>query len=148
MRLDYISHSAEDIKKDFPDSDPFEMAKAMGNLLLFQAMGKAKSACKGFFMMQDGQPSITINSDLPKMIQKIICAHELGHAVLHSQMPVPIRFTETVSQRGQVWIAFATCSISRTRLRINRPYLGPNLPVEPDTLPFAFTIFFAIFKTS
>ena len=87
MRLDYISHSAEDIKKDFPDSDPFEMAKAMGNLLLFQAMGKAKSACKGFFMMQDGQPSITINSDLPKMIQKIICAHELGHAVLHSQTP-------------------------------------------------------------
>ena len=85
MRLDYISHTAEDIKKDFPDSDPFEMAKAMGNLLLFQAMGKAKSACKGFFMMQDGQPSITINSDLPKMIQKIICAHELGHAVLHSQ---------------------------------------------------------------
>lgn len=40
MRLDYISRSAEDIKKDFPDSDPFEMAKAMGNLLLFQAMGK------------------------------------------------------------------------------------------------------------
>ena len=85
MKLDYISRSAEDIKKDFPDCDPFEMVKAMGNLLLFQAMGKAKSACKGFFMMQDGQPSITINSDLPKMIQKIICAHELGHAVLHSQ---------------------------------------------------------------
>jgi Zn-dependent peptidase ImmA (M78 family) len=28
---------------------------------------------------------ITINSDLPKMIQKIICAHELRHAVLHAQ---------------------------------------------------------------
>ncbi len=87
MRLDYISRSAEDIRKEFPNSDPFEIAKATGNLLLFQAMGKAKSACKGFFMMQDGQPSITINSDLPGMIQKIICAHELGHAVLHSQMP-------------------------------------------------------------
>ena len=43
MRLDYISRSAEDIKKNFPDSDPFEMAKAMGNLLLFQAMGGANA---------------------------------------------------------------------------------------------------------
>ena len=87
MRLEYISQSANDLKKEYPDSDPFEMAKAMGNLLLFEAMGKAKSACKGFFMVQYGQPSITINSDLPRMIQKIICAHELGHAVLHSQLP-------------------------------------------------------------
>ena len=65
MRLDYISRSAEDIKKDFPDSDPFEMAKAMGNLLLFQAMGKAKSACKGFFMMQDGQPALPSTATFP-----------------------------------------------------------------------------------
>lgn len=85
MRLDYISQSVDDLKRDFPDTDPFQIVKALGILLLFQGMGRAKSACKGFFMTQDDQTSITINSDLPKMIQKIICAHELGHAVLHSQ---------------------------------------------------------------
>ena len=87
MILEYISGIVDELRKDYPVTDPFELAREMGFLLLFQAMGKAKSACKGFFMMQDGQPSITINSDLPKMIQKIICAHELGHAVLHSQTP-------------------------------------------------------------
>ena len=92
MRLDFISRSVDDLKRDFPDIDPFEIVKAMGILLLFQGMGRAKSACKGFFMTQDGQPSITINSDLPKMIQKIICAHELGHAVLHSQNPGMVSF--------------------------------------------------------
>jgi Zn-dependent peptidase ImmA (M78 family) len=87
LRLDYISRSVDDLKRDYGDTDPFQIAKAMGILLLFQGMGRAKSACKGFFMTQDGQQIITINSDLPKMIRKIICAHELGHAVLHSQEP-------------------------------------------------------------
>ena len=87
MIIEFISQTIDDLRKDYPDADPFERVKAMGFLLLFQSMGKAKSACKGFCMTQYGQTSITINSDLPKMIQKIICAHELGHAVLHSQTP-------------------------------------------------------------
>jgi len=85
--LEFISNSVSDLKKAYPDADPFEMVRELGFLLLFQSMGKAKSDCKGFCMTHQGQTSITINSDLPKMIQKIICAHELGHAVLHSQMP-------------------------------------------------------------
>ena len=85
MRLDFVSRSVDDLKRDYGDTDPFQIVKAMGILLLFQGMGRAKNACKGFFMVQDGEQSITINSDLPKMIQKIICAHELGHAVLHAQ---------------------------------------------------------------
>ena len=85
MRLDYISRSVDDLKRELGDSDTFRIVKALGIILLFQSMGRAKNACKGFFMVQDGELSITINSDLPKMIQKIICAHELGHAVLHAQ---------------------------------------------------------------
>ena len=87
MILEFISNSVSDLKKAYPDADPFEMVKELGFLLLFQSMGKAKSDCKGFCMTHQGQTSITINSDLPRMIQKIICAHELGHAVLHSQTP-------------------------------------------------------------
>lgn len=87
MIIEFISQTIEDLRKDHPGADPFELVREMGFLLLFQSMGKAKSACKGFCMAQDGQTSITINSDLPKIIQKIICAHELGHAILHSQTP-------------------------------------------------------------
>lgn len=67
---------------------------------------------------------------------------------LHSQIPVPLRFTETVSQRGQVCTALVMTSISRTLFRINRPYRGPNRPVEPEILPFAFILPFAISCTS
>ena len=87
MIIEFISQTVGNLRKEHPNTDPFELVRAMGFLLLFQSMGKAKNACKGFCMMQDGQTSITINSDLPGMIQKIICAHELGHAVLHSQTP-------------------------------------------------------------
>lgn len=73
MRLDYISRSVDDLLMEYGDADPFQIVKEMGILLLFQAMGRAKGACKGFFMSQYGERSITINSDMPKMIQKIIC---------------------------------------------------------------------------
>ena len=65
MRLDYISRSASDLKRESSDSDPFHIVKEMGIILLFQAMGKARDACKGFFLSQDGQRCITINSDRP-----------------------------------------------------------------------------------
>ena len=87
MIIEYISGIVDNLRKDYPVTDPFELVREMGFLLLFQSMGKAKSACKGFCMAQDGQTSITVNSELPRLIQKIICAHELGHAVLHSRMP-------------------------------------------------------------
>ncbi len=39
---------------------------------------------KGFFMKEFGKPYIVINSNLPTDIQKLVIAHEVGHARLHS----------------------------------------------------------------
>lgn len=40
------------------------------------------------FLYDAGRPAQHYHQQRPPgMIQKIICAHELGHAVLHSQMP-------------------------------------------------------------
>ena len=55
----------------------------MGVLLLFKPMGKHETAIKGFSMKFKRIRSITVNSDLPEIIQKIIVAHELGHVTLH-----------------------------------------------------------------
>ena len=87
MIIEFISQTVGNLRKEHPNTDPFALVRAMGFLLLFQSMGMALFVFKGFCMMQDGQTSITINSDLPGMIQKIICAHELGHAILHSGTP-------------------------------------------------------------
>ena len=71
------------LRKRYHESDPFLVCKAMGIKLIFQSLGTAPDAVKGFILKSKRIIVITINCDLPLVIQKIIVAHELGHAVLH-----------------------------------------------------------------
>ena len=75
-----ICESVQSLKKKYDESDPIQLCKAMGIILLFQPMGKHEGAIKGFYMKCKRIPTITVNCDLPETIQKIIIAHELGHA--------------------------------------------------------------------
>ncbi len=78
-----ICQAVRFLKKRYGEQDPFRLCGAMGILLLQQPMGTHETAIKGFFMRCKRISSITINSDLPEVIQRIIVAHELGHAVIH-----------------------------------------------------------------
>lgn len=51
-------------------------------------MGTGPRSCKGFFLASSRCKLIVINSDLPENIQRIIIAHELGHAVLHGDSAI------------------------------------------------------------
>jgi Zn-dependent peptidase ImmA (M78 family) len=55
----------------------------MGIRLTFLPLGDGPDAIKGFYMEVNRVHAITVNSDLPLFIQKIIVGHELGHAELH-----------------------------------------------------------------
>lgn len=83
MTYGAICGSVERLTKKYNERDPFRLCKAMGIKVLYQPMGKHPNAIKGFFMVISRIRTITINSDLPQVIQRIICAHELGHATLH-----------------------------------------------------------------
>lgn len=65
------------------DRDPVRLCGDMDIILLFQPMGTEKNAVKGFYFESHRIRTITVNSDLPEELQRIIAAHELGHAVLH-----------------------------------------------------------------
>ena len=85
MTVDYICREVERLKRKFHETDPFLLCDAMGIILLYEPMGTYPGACKGFFLAQSRKRSITVNSDLPEAIQRIIVTHELGHAVLHAK---------------------------------------------------------------
>ena len=85
MSVDYICREVKRLKKKYHESDPFKLCDAMGIILLDAPMGNYQGACKGFFLVQSRKRSITINSDLPEELQRIIVTHELGHAVLHAK---------------------------------------------------------------
>lgn len=78
-----ISESVAALVKKYDERDPFRLCRAMGIKLIFQAMGTDPDAVKGFFLESKRIRTITVNSDLPEVIQRIIVAHELCHATNH-----------------------------------------------------------------
>lgn len=83
MTYEEISNSVAALIKKYDETDPYELCRAMDIKLLFQPLGTAQNAVKGFFLEFKRIRTITINSDLPEVIQKIIVAHELCHATCH-----------------------------------------------------------------
>lgn len=86
MTIEYICAAVSELTEKHGVRDPLGLAGAMGIILLFEPMGKSEKACKGFYMRQSRKDLITVNSDLGEEAQKIILAHELGHAVLHRDL--------------------------------------------------------------
>ncbi len=64
---------------DFPD--PRKTAKDMRIRVTERDLG----ALKGFYYLLKGEPIIVLSSELSEQSAKIVCAHELGHHVLHRQ---------------------------------------------------------------
>jgi len=83
MTYSEICDSVAILKNKYGETDPLKLCQAMDITLLFQPMGNHATAIKGFFMECKRIKTITVNIDLPEAVQKIIVAHELGHAVLH-----------------------------------------------------------------
>ena len=73
-----ISDIVDSIKKSYDVRNLKELCRDLSIILMYSGMGKTENACKGFFLTP-----ITINTDLPELIQNIVLAHELGHAILH-----------------------------------------------------------------
>lgn len=91
MTIDYICKVVAKIRRKYDETDPLRLAKAMGIIVSFVPMGLDQKSCKGFFTYQSRKKHITINSDLPLEIQRIILMHEIGHACLHKERLAVIR---------------------------------------------------------
>ena len=78
-----ICDAVAKMKRKYQETDPFRLCDAMGIKLIFLPLGTAQDAVKGFFLECKRIRTITINSDLPEVIQKIIVAHEICHATYH-----------------------------------------------------------------
>ena len=83
MSYSEVCATVAKLKRKYKESDPFRLCDAMGVKLISQSLGKETDSIKGFFLECKRIKTITVNSDLPEVIQKIIVAHELGHAALH-----------------------------------------------------------------
>lgn len=60
--------------------NPFKLAKSLGIIVKFVDLGEVR----GLFKKILKRKYIFINSNLSEFDQRIVCCHELGHAILHS----------------------------------------------------------------
>ena len=76
---------AEKLIKKFHTNCPFQLAREMGVVILFERLGNTL----GYFNKYKRIRIIHINQELSEADQQFACAHELGHSVLHPAVNTP-----------------------------------------------------------
>lgn len=83
MSLAYLSRVGRGLVKRCGTRDPFEIARQLGIEVLFcDNFGPLK----GMYRVIKRNRFIFINRDLSAGMQRIVCAHELGHDQLHRSL--------------------------------------------------------------
>lgn len=75
-----IYEMTERLVQRFGTRDPFELAEALKIEIMRSNRIKKLS---GMYMYILRNPYIVINSNVPEQLQRIVCAHEIGHDRLH-----------------------------------------------------------------
>lgn len=81
--FDKAISSAQRLVRKYKTRDPFVIAELLGIKIIFQPNFKNQ---KGAFTVLMGVPFIFINPHLSDHMQRIVCAHEIGHALLHRSL--------------------------------------------------------------
>lgn len=96
INISYIADEVKRVMRKYDETDPFRLAKAMKIIVSYEPLGLYEGCCKGFFIVHRRMKHITINSDLPEELQRVVLAHEIGHCVLHNSAGAMAAFHEMV----------------------------------------------------
>ncbi|WP_191556425.1 ImmA/IrrE family metallo-endopeptidase [Metabacillus idriensis] len=77
--MSYIKGMVNQLRKKHHTNNPFTIAKERNIIVLKEPLGKIL----GYYNYHRRFKFIHINNMLDENTQKFVCAHELGHAILH-----------------------------------------------------------------
>lgn len=80
-----IKQVVDELCKQYESNDPFVLASCLDTIVLFERLGTVR----GYYSCSYRQKVIHINSEEGRDQQAIICAHELGHSILHPNLSTP-----------------------------------------------------------
>lgn len=81
----HITKLIRKLMRLYKTNDPFEIARSKNILVIFEDLG----SLNGYYKKAYRQKQIHINCNLPEHLQRFVCAHELGHALLHPNSNTP-----------------------------------------------------------
>ena len=91
LTTEYIIRAVEELTQKYGTRDPYELCDYLGIRIRYKDLGKK---LKGFFFYQSRIPNIVIDCNVNEVMERILIAHELGHAVLHKDMAFMVGFQE------------------------------------------------------
>jgi Zn-dependent peptidase ImmA (M78 family) len=74
-----IKHRVQNLINEFYTNDPFQLADLLGIVTILKPLGRIK----GCYKLIKKRRVIFINSMLNYYERRVVCAHELGHAIMH-----------------------------------------------------------------
>ncbi|MEG2935539.1 MAG: ImmA/IrrE family metallo-endopeptidase, partial [Clostridium sp.] len=84
MKYDFIHKSVLKLKKKYKTSNPLNLAKELNIDVCY----KETTSLKGFYVNILRNKYIVLSSTLTEEEIRIICAHELGHHILHRNLGI------------------------------------------------------------
>lgn len=81
----YVYKKVNQLIKKYDTNCPFKLAKNLGIEIIYEDLGSTR----GYFNKVFNIKMIHINEDSNEKDRQFICAHELGHAVLHPNANTP-----------------------------------------------------------
>ena len=81
MRRDALEADARQLVSECGTRDPFQIARLTGAYVRFKELG----SLKGMYLCLNGFRFLVINPALPPELQRMVCAHELGHDRFHRE---------------------------------------------------------------
>ncbi|MEN1968973.1 ImmA/IrrE family metallo-endopeptidase [Lentibacillus sp. N15] len=93
--------------KTYESNCPFEIAEQKGISIIYEALGGAL----GYYNCYKRIQFIHINNDLDERLRKFVCAHELGHALLHKDENTPFLKRKTLFSTKKIEIEANTFAV-------------------------------------
>lgn len=99
--------TALELSQTYHTNEPFSLAEQLGVHTQVGPLGKIFGCC----LTLAGERFIYINSDLEPRMQKMVTAHELGHAVMHRENYFFFNWMPDTSYRNRAEIEAHTFAI-------------------------------------
>lgn len=77
-----IIQTAANVRRKYGGRNIFETAEKAGANVWLRELG----SLKGFYLCENGRRYIIINNALEDAVMRTVCAHELGHDMLHREL--------------------------------------------------------------
>ena len=83
--MEHVRSVAQRLIKKYKTKDPFELAEYLKIKIMYDDLG---TRTRGFYQACPKLKIIHIHNNLDYINKKIVCSHELGHAILHSKLNI------------------------------------------------------------